>query len=249
MKSDIWSLGCILYEMQTRKRPFSGRNIGDVLCRVMARSPAPLPTQYSQEIRDLTLRLLAKRPNQRPTINEIFQLPLIRNKAVALLGKTLARVELNHGVFHGCRAGQSPADVSDEVTLAIEGGQDAPPGEKAGIYREMQRMAENLQQILQSDNLLEVPEEVQQLNSGEFYFMGRKLCLRKVRPDDSLAYKLEALRVFMEELLSLDRIIEIYHAVSACDGEELPTNLNLANQSEVYVFQLIMQLVAYENLC
>jgi NIMA (never in mitosis gene a)-related kinase len=248
MKSDIWSLGCILYELLSLKRAFFGANIGEILRRVMARSPPALPTQYSKDIRDLTLRLLSKRHNQRPTINEIFQLSLIRNKAVALLGKTLARVELSHGVFHGCKPGMSPEHVSDEVSLAIEGRQDAPSGKKAGIYREMRRMAENLQQILQGDNLLDVPEEVQQLNSGEFYFMGRKLCLKTVRSRDPLQFKIEAVRAFVEELLGSERVREIYDAARACDGEEPPVNVDLENQSEVYVFQLIMQLVAYENL-
>jgi serine/threonine protein kinase len=201
MKSDMWSLGCILYETMKLKRPFAGANIGEITRRIM--------TQYSRDIRDLTVRLLAKRPSQCPTINKVFQLPLIRNKAIALLGKTLARVELGHSVFHGCKPDTSPAHVSDEVSLAINHAQDAPPGNNGDIYREMQQMAENLQHVLQMKNLIDVPEQVQRLGSGEFYFMGRKLCLKKVRSSDPLQFKIEAVRAFIEQLLGPDRVLEI----------------------------------------
>jgi hypothetical protein len=62
--------------------------------RVMTRTPPPLLTQYSKEIRELTLKLLTKRPAKRPSINEIVQLQLVKNKAVALLGQTLTKLEL-----------------------------------------------------------------------------------------------------------------------------------------------------------
>jgi NIMA (never in mitosis gene a)-related kinase len=246
-KSDIWSLGCTLYELMSLKRPFTGKNVGDIMRRVISRTPAPLPNQYSQEIRDLAFRLLAKRACDRPSINEILQLRLVKNKAVALLGKTLAKLELNHGVFHGAKPGTSPEDAVDEVNLAIEDASSSENLDKAGIYSEMRRMAQNLQQVIQSENLVDVPSEVESLCTGEFYFMGRKLCLKGVVAGDPLPFKIESVRAFVEELVGSARASEIYACASTCDDEDRILNIDLNDQSELYVFQLIMQLVAYER--
>lgn len=246
-KSDIWSLGCILYELISLKKPFNGTNIGDITRRIMYRNPSPLPAQYSEEIKVLTLSMLAKKPEQRPSINKIFKLPLIRNKAIALLGKTLAKSELSHGVYHGTKPGETPENAIDDIQYLI-GDQEAQNhcAKKAGIMKEMQEMALNLQQIMQDDNLVDIPEDLNDLNEGEFYFMGRKLVLKNVKPTDPLSFKIESIRVFLEELLGIDKFIEIYQFAQTpeSDGEKL---LKMT-KSDVYVFQLIMQLVAYEKL-
>ena len=247
-KSDIWSLGCILYEMMALKRPFTGLVLADIMRRIMLRQPSPPPSHYSKEMRDLVSKLLEKKPEHRPSINEILQLPLIRNKAVALLGKTLAKVELNHGVFHGFKPGQSPKEAG-EICLALP--TDKSPqrnGMAAGIYKDMKRMAQNLQQILHGENLVDVPEEVEKLNSGEFYFMGRKLFLKTVNEKDTVPFKIEAVRVFVEELIGVNRFREVYQAALACDNDEATFKMIEMTKSDIYVFQLIMQLVAYERI-
>ena len=90
-KSDIWSLGCILYEMMALKRLFTGLVLADIMRRIILRQPSPPQSHDSKEMRDIISRLLEKKPEFRPSINEILQLPLIRNKAEALLGKRLQK--------------------------------------------------------------------------------------------------------------------------------------------------------------
>ena len=208
-KSDIWSLGCILYEMMALKRLFTGLVLADIMRRIILRQPSPPQSHDSKEMRDIISRLLEKKPEFRPSINEILQLPLIRNKAEALLGKTLAKVELNHGVFHNLKPGQSPEEA-DEICLALPA--DKSPqrnGMAAGIYKDMKRMAQNLQQILHGKNLVNLPGEVEKLNSGEFYFIGRKLFLKTVNEKDTVQFKIEAICVFVEELIGVRRFHEV----------------------------------------
>lgn len=249
-KSDIWSLGCILYELMSLKRPFTGLVLADIMRRIIVRQPSPPPSHYSKELRDLLATLLHKKPESRPTINEILQHPLIRNKAVALLGKTLAKVELNHGVFHGLRPGQSPKEAG-EICLAIPSDtKQGTSGMSAGIYKDMKRMAQNLQQILHGEAQVDVPREVENLSSGEFYFMGRKLYLKAVQDKDTVQFKIEAVRAFVEDLIGVNRFREVYAAALACDNDEATCKMIEMTKSDIYVFQLIMQLVAYErNTC
>ena len=238
--SDIWSLGCVLYELCTLRRPFTGRNVSEIMRNIISKIPKKIPSQYSAEMQQLIDLMLDKSPENRPTINDILKLPLIRNKAVALLGKTLASAELNHGVFHGEKPGKTPDNYVEDVNYAIS---SEEAKKKANIYKVMKKMAANLQQVVKGENMIDVPEEVEDLSQGDFFFMGRKLILNNVKAQDPLGFKIEAVRVFLEELLGVEKFKEIYDA--ALDSKKLEA-FELS-KSDAYVFQLIMQLVAYES--
>ncbi|OHT06090.1 AGC family protein kinase [Tritrichomonas foetus] len=265
-KSDIWSLGCILYEMMTFRHAFSGSSLGDLAVKILTRSPAPMPLQYSVELRQLVIRLLDKNPAKRPTINEIFKDTLIRNKAIALLGKTLARSELNHDIFHGVKPGETPSDQIDDIRLSIEeqlneSSNDGKPTdnikqqiiEKAKIFNDMKEMSENLQSVLKNENLVDVPDDIEDLKMGEFYFMGRKLVIKRVSPNDPLSFKIEALRQFLEEMLGTENFRDLYFKTLSIAQDEcqsgISTNTMISDvvHADIYTFQLIMQLIAYEN--
>jgi len=68
-RSDLFSLGCVLYRMATGESPFEGKNVLDVLTNLATRNPRPpskvragLPAGLSRLIE----RLLAKEPHHRP---------------------------------------------------------------------------------------------------------------------------------------------------------------------------------------
>jgi len=68
-KSDIWSLGVLLYEMMARKQPFSGGNLHMLAMQIVRGAYPELPTYYSMEIRALVDKLLSNDPEKRPNIN------------------------------------------------------------------------------------------------------------------------------------------------------------------------------------
>jgi serine/threonine protein kinase/Tol biopolymer transport system component len=67
-RSDIFSLGCILYEAATRRRPFTGDSDVEVMHQIIKEKPPAVETlnpEVPGEVRRLIRRCLAKSPDQR----------------------------------------------------------------------------------------------------------------------------------------------------------------------------------------
>jgi hypothetical protein len=61
-RSDLWSFGCVMFEMLTGKRAFEGQDVSDVLAAVLRSEPGwtALPVRVSRSIRRLLRRCLDK---------------------------------------------------------------------------------------------------------------------------------------------------------------------------------------------
>jgi Tol biopolymer transport system component len=62
-RSDLFSFGCVLYEMLTGKRAFEGQNPASVIAAILEREPAPL--EISPPLDRVVKRCLGKDPDQR----------------------------------------------------------------------------------------------------------------------------------------------------------------------------------------
>eukprot|EP00002_Diphylleia_rotans_P024352 TRINITY_DN4804_c0_g1_i1.p1 TRINITY_DN4804_c0_g1~~TRINITY_DN4804_c0_g1_i1.p1 ORF type:complete len:447 (+),score=79.45 TRINITY_DN4804_c0_g1_i1:702-2042(+) len=76
-KVDIWSLGCVIYEMATYQYPFNAQDYKSLGRKVLHGSFKPIPDCYSKELSDLINSLLVAVPSKRPGIDEILNLPSV----------------------------------------------------------------------------------------------------------------------------------------------------------------------------
>ncbi|BFY99642.1 hypothetical protein BsWGS_02682 [Bradybaena similaris] len=83
-KSDIWALGCVLYELASLKRAFEAANLPALILKIMRGTFSPISSRYSPHLRDLILSMLHLDPAKRPTINQIMAQPIIINTLMNL---------------------------------------------------------------------------------------------------------------------------------------------------------------------
>ncbi|KAH9492964.1 Serine/threonine-protein kinase Nek9 [Bulinus truncatus] len=83
-KSDIWALGCVLYEMLTLSRTFQASNPLKLAMEVVKGEVESVCKSYSEEMRSLVDLMLRKDPEERPSAEEILTLALISNNVVSM---------------------------------------------------------------------------------------------------------------------------------------------------------------------
>ncbi|XP_063011849.1 serine/threonine-protein kinase Nek11 isoform X2 [Melospiza melodia melodia] len=76
-KSDIWSLGCILYEMCCMNHAFTGQNFLSVVLKIVEGETPSLPDRYPSKLNAVLCSMLSKDPSLRPAAAEILKSPYI----------------------------------------------------------------------------------------------------------------------------------------------------------------------------
>ena len=79
-KSDIWSLGVLLYEMICLKMPFDASSLPMLYMKIVRGNYSPIPTIYSKDLKNLVSLLLNTNSEKRLSINEILKLPYMKKK-------------------------------------------------------------------------------------------------------------------------------------------------------------------------
>ena len=92
-RTDIWSFGCIMYQMLTGRLPFEGETATDTLARIIERQPdwKQLPDRIPKEMEILLRRCLEKDPNRR--LSNVSDITITLEKAVGELKYLNQRTE------------------------------------------------------------------------------------------------------------------------------------------------------------
>uniref|UniRef100_A0A8C9HTV1 Serine/threonine-protein kinase Nek9 n=1 Tax=Piliocolobus tephrosceles TaxID=591936 RepID=A0A8C9HTV1_9PRIM len=81
-KSDIWAVGCVIFELLTLKRTFDATNPLNLCVKIVQgiRAMEVDSSQYSLELIQMVHSCLDQDPEQRPTADELLDRPLLRKR-------------------------------------------------------------------------------------------------------------------------------------------------------------------------
>ncbi|XP_017290083.1 serine/threonine-protein kinase Nek4 isoform X2 [Kryptolebias marmoratus] len=87
-KSDVWALGCCVYEMSTLKHAFNAKDMNSLVYRIVEGKLPPMPSQYDPQLGGLIKNMLCKRPEDRPDVKLILRQPYIKRQIAMFLEVT-----------------------------------------------------------------------------------------------------------------------------------------------------------------
>ena len=77
-QSDIWALGCILYELCTLKHAFHAENLLGLVFKIVQDKQEPIPDMYSDGLKELIDVCLIKNEEDRPKVLGIINRPFVK---------------------------------------------------------------------------------------------------------------------------------------------------------------------------
>mmetsp|Transcript_16906 Transcript_16906/g.21387 ORF Transcript_16906/g.21387 Transcript_16906/m.21387 type:complete len:216 (-) Transcript_16906:1704-2351(-) len=83
-KSDIWSLGCVLYEMCALKPPFRANDMNGLYKRVLKGAYPPIDRTYSSALSKVLATMLRVDANLRPSCKQLLDIDFVRTKCEEL---------------------------------------------------------------------------------------------------------------------------------------------------------------------
>jgi len=132
-KSDIWSLGILLYEMAALEPPFNGSSLHMLAMRIVQAKYDPIPKRYSSNLGILIKELLSPDTNDRPSVNKILKHEIIAKRAKELMEEDDYIQEFSHTVLHN-------KNIFKQVDT--QGAEDSDEGEDANtIFTEPEKPA------------------------------------------------------------------------------------------------------------
>ena len=93
LHSDIWALGCIIYELCTKEPPFNAKTHLQLVQKIRKGEFKPLPPLYSRDLQDVIANCLKVNPLHRPDTASLLTIPYVwiarKGKEMVEFGKVL----------------------------------------------------------------------------------------------------------------------------------------------------------------
>ena len=221
--SDIWSVGCIMYELCTKEPPFNAKTHLQLVQRIRKGDFKPIAPHYSKDLRDAVAQCLRTNPDARPDTSSLLGVPYVwmarKQQEMIDLGKILKTKE----------------ESADEKLKTAEERLSAMEADRATMYAEVESTVRREWEVKAR---LEIDRQVQ-LELERLRLKFDKEVDEKVRSEmEKVVRKTE--RKVMKEIknppaLSLDKEnLQPQGSFSTMSGEDdFPSTTDLTDLSEL----------------
>jgi serine/threonine protein kinase len=84
-KSDVWAIGCVLYELCTLKHAFDANSLHSLASKVAKGSYPPISSNYGNNLRNLVADLLLTNPRNRPDTEQVLRKQFIKAEVKSIV--------------------------------------------------------------------------------------------------------------------------------------------------------------------
>ncbi|MCJ1458419.1 G2-specific serine/threonine protein kinase [Mycoblastus sanguinarius] len=170
LHSDIWSLGCVMYELCARTQPFNAKTHFHLIQKIKEGRLDPLPSLYSPELQNVIKSCLNVNPLKRPDTASLLNLPAVRlirkEREVVELGRIL-RTKEQQTMMKAQETEAKASSIESEkqrMRAALESTirREWEVKARLEIDRQVQMEKERLQKLFETEVRARVEAEVQQ---------------------------------------------------------------------------------------
>ncbi|XP_065097830.1 serine/threonine-protein kinase Nek4 isoform X2 [Paramisgurnus dabryanus] len=111
-KSDVWALGCCVYEMATLKHAFNAKDMNSLAYRIVEGKLPQMPGKYDPQLGELIKRMLCKKPEDRPDVKHILRQPYIKHQISMFLEATKEKTAKSRKNAVNSKANNMGSDAS-----------------------------------------------------------------------------------------------------------------------------------------
>lgn len=212
-KSDVWALGCILYEMTTLNHAFDSSSLNGLAGKIVKGRYPPINPKYSQGLRDLVARQLLINPLQRPDMDQILRKSIVKKHIVNFLSDIMSRPVSSVG------EGTMVLKAAADVFLSGEGGKNSVSEDLHGDSSCVDSLQKQLRELDLADLLSEAVAPRSQPKDPE--------AARRLAREQSSALQREQEHRQMVEL-ALERLRQDREARAT---EKMPTHVTPGNSN------------------
>ncbi|XP_016981577.1 serine/threonine-protein kinase Nek2 [Drosophila rhopaloa] len=115
-KSDVWAVGCLVYEMCALRPPFRGRAFDQLSEKIAQGEFSRIPAIYSADLQEIIAFMLAVDHEQRPGIEVIIRHPLVVRNISELDGKFPNLIEAGEDFYTLPTGGRLFEDEEEEIS-------------------------------------------------------------------------------------------------------------------------------------
>ncbi|XP_051932219.1 serine/threonine-protein kinase Nek4 [Hippocampus zosterae] len=145
-KSDVWALGCCVYEMSTLKHAFNAKDMNSLVYRIVEGRLPQMPSKYDPQLGELIKSMLCKRPEDRPDVRLILRQPYIKRQIAMFLEATKEKTAKSRKKFAGGRSDIRSNDVAGVAQPQPKSERQPPSPQPESIPRLKQKEKSQLPQ-------------------------------------------------------------------------------------------------------
>ena len=141
-KSDLWALGCILFEASSLRNAFEAQDMNGLVMKIVRGRPRAMPGHYSAGLKALVTGLLSKNPSKRPPIAKILQMDFLQASVTKALAKCK---EFAAGLVPDAPAARVPKAMRPGIQALQGQGPRVPNAKKVAGLNLRQRIESEIQ--------------------------------------------------------------------------------------------------------